>query len=112
MLASAGADSAGGGCGWGYHRPVPIYEFRCEACGERFEALVDSGTATTACRACGADAAERVLSAPAAPMHLVKSPGTTAKQERKNAQLRAQTKADFKAKRRRAREARKRGGAS
>jgi len=90
---------------------VPIYEFRCDACGERFEALVDSGTATTACRACGAARARRVLSAPAAPMHLVQSPGAARSQERKNAQLRARTKADFAAKRQRARDARKRGGA-
>jgi len=88
---------------------MPIYEFRCEACGERFEALVDRGTATAPCRACGADGAERVLSAPAAPMHLVKAPGETRKQERKNAQLRERTKNEFKAKRARARAARKPG---
>jgi putative FmdB family regulatory protein len=32
---------------------VPIYEFRCGACGERFEALVDAGTETVECRLCG-----------------------------------------------------------
>ena len=89
---------------------MPIYEFRCEACGERFEALVDRGTATAACRACGGDGAGRVLSAPAAPMRLVKTPGDARKQERKNAGLRERTKAEFKAKRARARAARKPGG--
>jgi putative FmdB family regulatory protein len=83
---------------------VPIYEFRCESCGERFEALVDMGTESQACRACGADAAQRVLSAQAAPFGLVKTPGAARRQEGRNAQLHAKTKADFKARRKRARE--------
>ena len=90
-----------------YHRLVPIYEFECAACGERFEALVDAGAASVACRTCGAEETQRVLSSPAAPMHLVKTPGEARKQERKNAQLRARAKADFKAKRA---AARKQGG--
>jgi putative FmdB family regulatory protein len=89
---------------------VPIYEFECAACGERFEALVDAGTTSVACRLCGAEGARRVLSAPAAPMHLVKSAGGARQQEGKNAQLRERTKADFKAKRAKARAARKQGG--
>jgi putative FmdB family regulatory protein len=75
---------------------VPMYEFRCEACGERFEALADLGTESTACRACGSAETRRVLSAQAAPMHLVKSRGEARKQEGRNAQLRQQTKAKFK----------------
>jgi putative FmdB family regulatory protein len=83
---------------------VPIYEFRCRSCGERFEALVDAGTAVVTCRACGEDGAARVYSAPSAPFGLVKTPGDTKRQERRNAQLRERTKADFKARRKRARE--------
>ena len=83
---------------------MPIYEFRCASCGERFEALVDAGTETEPCRICGAEGAERVLSAQAAPFGLVKSPGSARRQESKNAQLRDRTKADFKARRKRARE--------
>ena len=97
----------GAGCGRGYHRLVPIYEFRCQACGERFEALVDVGKEAVECRLCGAPNAERVLSAQAAPLAHVKSPGATRKQERRNAQLRERTRSDFKAARRRARETRK-----
>jgi putative FmdB family regulatory protein len=85
---------------------VPIYEFRCQACGERFEALVDAGTDAVECRLCGAATAERVLSAQAPRLAHVKSPAATRKQEQRNAQLRERTKADFKAARRRAREAR------
>lgn len=83
---------------------MPIYEFRCDACGERFEALVDVGTEAVECRACDAARAERVLSAQAAPFGLVKSPGSARRQELRNASLRERTKADFKAKRKRARE--------
>ena len=85
---------------------MPIYEFRCKDCGERFEALVDRDTTSLQCRACGSERTGRVLSSPAPAMNLVKSRGETRKQERKNAQLHARTKADFKAKRRKARAAR------
>jgi putative FmdB family regulatory protein len=88
---------------------VPIYEFRCEACGERFEALVDVGTGSVECRLCGAADAMRVLSAQAAPPAHVKSPAATRAQERRNAQLRERTKADLAATRRRLRE-RQKGG--
>jgi putative FmdB family regulatory protein len=84
-----------------------MYEFRCGACGERFEALVGVGTETEDCRLCGAPGAERVLSAQAAPFGLVKTPGAAKQQEARNAQLRAKTKADFKARRQAARNARK-----
>ena len=83
---------------------MPIYEFRCGKCGERSEMLVDVGTESAVCRECGADGAERVLSVPAASPHLVKTPSDARKQERKNAELRNRTKADFKARRKRARE--------
>jgi putative FmdB family regulatory protein len=85
---------------------VPIYEFRCEACGERFEVLADLGTEAVECRACAAPGARRVLSAQAAPLTHVRSPGATRKQEARNAELRRRTKAEFKAARKRARPAR------
>lgn len=88
---------------------MPIYEFRCDACGERFEELVEPGTVEVPCRGCDAPAG-RVLSAPAPPLHLVKPPGELRKQERRNAQLRERTKADFKGRRRRAGEGQKRTG--
>jgi len=82
---------------------VPIYEFRCAACGERFEELVDAGTSSRRCAGCGSEAAERIFSAQAAPMKLAKSRGEMRKQEGKNARLHERTKADFKTRRRRAR---------
>jgi putative FmdB family regulatory protein len=83
---------------------VPIYEFRCGACGQRFEALVDAGTETVECRLCGSADTRRVYSAQTAPMSLVKSPGDRRKQERANEKLRADTKTRVSESRRRARE--------
>ena len=61
---------------------MPIYEFRCDRCGERFEALVAAGTETAECRQCGAEGATRVLSAAAAPFALAKTGGEARRQER------------------------------
>jgi putative FmdB family regulatory protein len=41
---------------------VPIYEYRCRACGLEFEALV-RGTGQPACSQCGSSDLERCLSA-------------------------------------------------
>ena len=87
-----------------YDQRVPMYEFRCGACGERFEALVDAGTEAVECRLCGSPDTRRIYSAQAAPMSLVKPPGARRKQERANRKLRADTEARFKASRRRMRE--------
>ena len=45
---------------------MPIRDFRCRACATTFEALVRGDTAPP-CPACGAGAAERLVSAPSAP---------------------------------------------
>jgi putative FmdB family regulatory protein len=42
---------------------VPIYEYRCIACAERFEELVRGPDTTVACPGCGSEGAERLLSA-------------------------------------------------
>jgi putative FmdB family regulatory protein len=85
---------------------MPIYEYRCEACGERFEELVSADAAPPACPRCGAEETGRLLSAQAAPFDIVRTPAAMRKQERKNARLHERAKADFKARRRRAGEAR------
>jgi len=41
---------------------MPIYEFECGGCGERFEDLVTAGTGWAVCPACGAAGASRRLS--------------------------------------------------
>ena len=89
---------------------MPMYEFDCGACGERFEDLVPPGTQTTECRLCGSGDTRRVLSTPGAPLKLVKTVGAARKQEARNAKLHAATKAKFKETRRKQREAKKGGG--
>ena len=42
---------------------VPIYEYECRACGERFEALIRGSSAPT-CPACDGADLERLLSLP------------------------------------------------
>lgn len=41
---------------------MPIYEFECGNCGERFEELAAAGTESAACPGCGTDGARRRLS--------------------------------------------------
>ena len=84
--------------------PVPIYEFRCDRCDSRFEALVPGGTETHACPECGAEGAKRVMSPPAEMPRMVRSPAANRRQEDRNRKLREKTKSDFKERRKRARE--------
>ncbi|MFP5452201.1 MAG: FmdB family zinc ribbon protein [Thermoleophilia bacterium] len=45
---------------------MPFYEYRCNSCGHRFEVLQRmSDEPVTVCEECAAEAAERVLFAPA-----------------------------------------------
>jgi putative FmdB family regulatory protein len=90
---------------------MPIYEFRCEACGARFERLVAMGTLTLPCPDCGSERTDRVLSAQASPFNMVKSPDAARRQERRNAELRQRAEADFKSRRKRARDRAARGDA-
>lgn len=41
---------------------VPIFEYRCEQCGHRFEAIVLNGRPPEACPACAQPALEKLLS--------------------------------------------------
>ena len=45
---------------------MPLYDFRCNACGERFEARL-AHDASASCPPCGAPDAERLLSRVAGP---------------------------------------------
>jgi putative FmdB family regulatory protein len=83
---------------------MPIYEFVCEACGARFEELVDAGTENVACLACTSERTRRVYSPQGRPFRIVKTPGETRRQEGMNAQLRDRAKQRFGAARRQARQ--------
>jgi putative FmdB family regulatory protein len=41
---------------------MPVYEFQCEQCGERFEELVSSAAGDLACPGCGSEETRRLLS--------------------------------------------------
>ncbi|MDR2349939.1 MAG: zinc ribbon domain-containing protein, partial [Deltaproteobacteria bacterium] len=41
---------------------MPIYEFKCRACGREFEELVLSGNASPVCPACGGGECDKLLS--------------------------------------------------
>ncbi len=41
---------------------MPLFDFRCRRCGERFEALVKAGEAGAPCPRCGAGDVEKLLS--------------------------------------------------
>lgn len=43
---------------------MPIFEYRCEGCGQEFEQLVRAGT-TASCPKCQSTSLERLLSIPA-----------------------------------------------
>lgn len=88
---------------------MPIYEFDCEECGERFEDLVPAGSETVTCRHCGSERTRRVLSTPSPAWKLVKTKGAARQQEVRNAKLHSDTKARFKETRQKAREAKKQG---
>ncbi len=74
---------------------MPIYEFVCDSCGERFEDLVAAGTEAITCEVCGKGEARRVLSSPAPPPQLAKTPREARKQERRNARLQERSKKAF-----------------
>ncbi len=46
---------------------MPIYEFECEECGNRFEELVPGEAAEVACPSCGSTRVRRLMSAVSPP---------------------------------------------
>jgi putative FmdB family regulatory protein len=46
---------------------MPIYEFECDECGERFEDLVAAGAAAIVCPACGSERTRRLMSSVSPP---------------------------------------------
>jgi putative FmdB family regulatory protein len=44
---------------------MPLYEYECEACGQRFEVIQKFSDVTEACRKCGKGPVRRLMSSPA-----------------------------------------------
>lgn len=84
---------------------MPIYEFDCAACGERFEDIVPAGTEATGCPACGAEGAKRVWVSPPAPVpRLVMTPRQDRAMQIKRGVDRASAKERFSERRQKQRE--------
>jgi putative FmdB family regulatory protein len=46
---------------------MPLYEFECDGCGDRFEELAPSDTQSLVCPACGSTRTRRLLSPVSSP---------------------------------------------
>jgi len=62
---------------------VPLYEFECDACGERFEELVRAATVGPGCPHCGARETRRLLSPLAPPGRQPRGAGVKADESRR-----------------------------
>jgi putative FmdB family regulatory protein len=63
-------------------RQMPIYEFECEECGERFEELVGA-EAVAACPACGAERTRRLYSTVSPPGRQPRGAGVRSNESRR-----------------------------
>ena len=83
-----------------YHRSVPIYEFVCRSCDQRFEELVGShmGTSESAvrCPACGGAKVERLVSSSYAPVPRQMTPNQRRRMEDQRGTDRGGAKERFK----------------
>jgi putative FmdB family regulatory protein len=82
-----------------YHRCVPIYEFVCQSCEQRFEELVGQvGTSESAvrCPACGGAEVERLVSSSYAPVPRQMTPNQRRRLEAKRGTDRGGAKQRFK----------------
>ena len=62
---------------------VPIYEFECESCGDRFEELVAAGAESVPCSACGSTRTRRLISGFAPPSRQPRGPGVRSDESRR-----------------------------
>ena len=91
---------------------MPMYEFRCEECGARFEDLVPVDTQSISCPECSSERTVRAFSSAPGTLRLVKSRGANRRQEAKNIGLNKAAKGRFKETMRKVRESRGGGGGS
>ena len=62
---------------------MPIYEFECEDCGERFEELVAASVGVAACPACGSEATRRLISTVSPPGRTPRGAGVRSDESRR-----------------------------
>lgn len=82
---------------------MPLYDFACEECDERFEAMANPGEAP-ACPACGAPRTRRLFTPIAPPLKLGLRGRAARESDGRRAEREAQRKEAFRAERRKKRE--------
>jgi putative FmdB family regulatory protein len=82
---------------------MPLYDFACDACDERFEALSSPG-ATPPCPACGAPRTRRLFTPIAPPLKLGLRGRAARESDGRRAEREAKAKEKFREERRRKRE--------
>jgi putative FmdB family regulatory protein len=79
---------------------VPIYEFECQSCGDRFEELVGSHVGRDAddvgCPNCGSKEVERLVASSYAPIHRQMTPSQRRRLEEKRGTDRGGAKERFR----------------
>ena len=68
---------------------MPIYEFECEECGERFEELVAAGAGAVACPECGSERTRRLISAVSPPGRQPRGAGVRSDESRRREKVAA-----------------------
>jgi putative FmdB family regulatory protein len=81
---------------------MPIYEFECEACGERFEELMAAGAAAPACPSCGAGETRRIFTSVSPPGRLPRGAGVRSEDSRRRDREAARTDRITESRKRRA----------
>ncbi|HEY7949905.1 MAG TPA: zinc ribbon domain-containing protein [Solirubrobacterales bacterium] len=80
---------------------MPVYEFECEQCGDRFEELVPSDRQSFPCPVCGSDRTRRLLSPVSPPSRQPRGAGVRSgeSQRREREEARGERLAETKRKR-------------
>lgn len=82
---------------------MPLYDFACDACDERFEALAKPGE-TPPCPACGAASTRRLFTPIAPPLKLGLRGRAARESDSRRSEREAKAKEKFREERRRKRE--------
>ena len=81
---------------------MPIYEFECEDCGERFEELVAASVGAADCPSCGSGATRRLISTVSPPGRMPRGAAVRSDESRRREREAARTDRITESRKRRA----------
>ncbi len=81
---------------------MPIYEYECEGCGERFEELVAADAALVPCPECGSERTKRLISTVSPPGRMPRGAGVRSDESRRREREAARTDRISESRKRRA----------